>query len=87
MIQPLTSSMVSWMRCFINLQAIKDFRVLGRTSVEQYRNQSKSVPEIASELGVNYIVEGSGQKYGSAIVLRVQLLEGATGIHIWGRIV
>ncbi|TFH19782.1 MAG: tetratricopeptide repeat protein, partial [Bacteroidia bacterium] len=68
----------------INLQAIKDFRVPGRTSVEQYRNQSKSIPEIASELGVNYIVEGSGQKYGNTFILRVQLLEGATGMHIWG---
>ncbi|MBN1185986.1 MAG: hypothetical protein JXB49_27135, partial [Bacteroidales bacterium] len=43
-----------------NLQLIKDFRVISRTSVEQYRNQNKSAPEIAKELGVNYIVEGSG---------------------------
>ena len=47
----------------INLQTIKDLRVLARTSVEQYRNnETKSIPEIAKELGVNYIVEGSGQK-------------------------
>jgi len=69
----------------INLQAIKGFRVQGRTSVEQYRNQSKAVPEIANELGVNYIVEGSGQKNGNTLVLRVQLLEGATGMHIWAK--
>ena len=68
----------------IKLQAIKDFRVPGRTSVEQYRNQSKSVTEIAAELGVNYIVEGSGQKYGNTFVLRVQLLDGHTGMHLWG---
>ena len=68
----------------INLQSIKELRVPGRTSTEQYRNNPKPIPEIASELGVNYIVEGSGQKYGNHYTLRVQLLEGATGMHIWG---
>jgi TolB-like protein/Tfp pilus assembly protein PilF len=68
----------------LNLQSIKELRVPGRTSVEQYRTQNKSIREIAEELGVNYIVEGSGQKYGDRIVLRVQLLEGATDKHLWG---
>jgi TolB-like protein len=69
----------------INLQTIKDLRVPGRTSVEQYRNnETKSIPEIAKELGVNYIVEGSGQKYGNTFVLRIQLLEGAKDRHLWG---
>ena len=69
----------------INLQTIKDLSVPGRTSVEQYRNnETKSIPEIAKELGVNYIVEGSGQKYGNTFRLRVQLLEGARGRHLWG---
>jgi len=69
----------------INLQTIKDLSVPGRTSVEQYRNNvTKSIPEIANELGVNYIVEGSGQKYGNTFRLRVQLLEGAKGRHLWG---
>jgi TolB-like protein/Tfp pilus assembly protein PilF len=69
----------------INLQSIKDLRVPGRTSVEQYRNNPKPIPDIAIELGVNYIVEGSGQKYGNHYTLRVQLLEGGTGMHIWGQ--
>ena len=68
----------------VNLQSIKDLRVPGRTSIEQYRNNPKPIPEIATELGVNYIVEGSGQKYGNHYTLRVKLLEGATGMHIWG---
>jgi len=67
----------------INLQTIKDIRVPGRTSVEQYRNQTKSISEIANELDVDYIVEGSGQRYGNMIRLRVQLLEGAKDKHIW----
>ena len=68
----------------INLQSIKDLRVPGRTSVEQYRNNPKPIPEIAKELGVNYIVGGSGQKLGSHYTLRVQLQEGATGMQLWG---
>ncbi|HDS07541.1 MAG TPA: helix-turn-helix domain-containing protein [Bacteroides sp.] len=68
----------------LNLQAIKELRVPGRTSVEQYRTTTMSIPEIAEELGVNYIVEGSGQKYGDKVILRVQLLEGASDEQLWG---
>ncbi len=68
-----------------NLQTIKDLRVISRTSVEQYRNPVKSIPEIARELDVNYIVEGSGQKYGNAFRLRVQLLVITDKErHMWG---
>ena len=67
----------------INLQTIKELRVPGRTSTEQYRNNLKSIPEIAAEMKVAYIVEGSGQRYGDKIRLRVQLVEGATDKHIW----
>ena len=68
----------------IKLQTIKEFRVHDRMSVEQYRHSNKSIPEIATELGVNYIVKASGQKYGNTFVLRVHLLEGHTGIRLWG---
>jgi len=67
-----------------NLQTVKDLRVISRTSVEQYRNQTKSIPEIARELGVNYIVEGSGQKYGSSFRLRAQLILADHESHLWG---
>jgi adenylate cyclase len=67
-----------------NLQKIKDLRVISRTSVEQYRNQTKAIPEIARELGVNYIVEGSAQKYGSAFRLRAQLIMASKESHLWG---
>jgi tetratricopeptide (TPR) repeat protein len=52
--------------------------------VEQYRNQTKPIPEIAKELGVNYILEGSGQKSGNKIHLSVQLLRAAKEGHLWG---
>jgi TolB-like protein/tetratricopeptide (TPR) repeat protein len=68
-----------------NLQKIKGFRVLSRTSTEQYRGSAKlSIPKIAKELNVNYIVEGSGQKYGNSYRLRVQLITGKNERHLWG---
>ena len=67
-----------------NLQRIKELRVISRTSVEKFRGQNKSIPEIARELGVNYILEGSGQKYGNAFRLRVQLIMAAKETHLWG---
>jgi len=69
-----------------SLQKIGDFRVISRTSVEQYRGESKpTLPEIAKKLNVNYIVEGSGQKYGSKFVLRVQLIAADNEKHLWGK--
>jgi len=67
-----------------NLQKIKDLRVISRTSVEQYRGQNKPISEIAEELGVNYILEGSGQKYGSSFRLRAQLIMAEKETHFWG---
>jgi serine/threonine protein kinase len=67
-----------------NLQKIKALRVISRTSVEQYRDRKKSVRQIAEELGVNYIVEGSAQKYGNAFRLRAQLIMAEHETHLWG---
>ena len=68
-----------------NLQKIKDFRVLSRTSTEQYRGSNKPpISKIAKQLDVNYIVEGSGQKYGNKFVLRVQLIAVKNEKHLWG---
>lgn len=68
-----------------NLQKIKDLRVISRTSVEKYRTNSKTIPEMASELNVTYFVEGSGQKMGDRIVLTIQLIDGSTDRHLWSR--
>jgi TolB-like protein len=70
----------------IDLQTIKDLRVISRNSVEHFRGSDKpTTPEIAKKLYVNYIVEGSGQKYGNTVRLRVQLLEAAKDKHLWGK--
>jgi len=67
-----------------NLKKIGDFRVISRTSVEHFRGESKpTLPEIARKLNVNYIVEGSGEKYGNKFVLRVQLTAVKNEKHLW----
>lgn len=68
-----------------NLQAIEDLRVISRTSVEKYRSNPKSIPEIASELNANYLVEGSGQKIGNQILLNIQLIDGTRDKHLWAK--
>jgi TolB-like protein len=70
----------------IKLQTIEGLRVVSRSTVEQFRDQNRpSIPEIADKLGVNYIVEGSGQKYGNTFTLRIQLIKGADDDHLWAR--
>ena len=67
-----------------NLCQIKELRVLALQSTEQYRNQTKTIPEIASELGVGYILSATGQILNNIIQLTVQL-EDANGITIWSQ--
>lgn len=66
-----------------NLQKIEDLRVISRTSVEKFRNNSKTIPEIANELNVSYIVEGSGQKINDKLLLTIQLIDASSDQHLW----
>lgn len=66
-----------------NLQKIKDLRVISRTSVEKYRHTKKNIPDIASELDVNYLVEGSGQRIDNRILLNIQLIDATKDKAIW----
>jgi TolB-like protein/Flp pilus assembly protein TadD len=68
-----------------HLQTISDLRVISRTSVEQYRNTTKSIPEIAKEQGVNFIVEGSGQKYGNSFTVNVKLIRAVKENQLWSK--
>ena len=69
-----------------NLSKIKDLEVRPRTSVEQYRNNgTKTIPQIARELGVNYIVEGSGQRIGNQVSIYIQLIEASTDKHLFSQ--
>lgn len=66
-----------------NLQKIEGLRVISRTSSEKYRNNPKTSPEIARELNVTYLIEGSGQKIGDKILLNIQLIEARDDQHLW----
>jgi adenylate cyclase len=66
-----------------NLSKLKQLHVISRTSVVQYKNTQKSVSEIAKELGVVYILEGSIRKYGDKIRVTAQLINAKNDRHIW----
>ncbi|WP_417875387.1 helix-turn-helix domain-containing protein [Winogradskyella sediminis] len=68
-----------------NLQKIEDLRVISRTSVEKYRNTNKTVSEIADELNVNYLIEGSGQRVDDQVVLNIQLIDALNDTPIWAQ--
>ena len=69
-----------------HLQTIKDLHPISRTSAEKYRKTTKSIPEIAKELGVNYIVEGDMQRYGNSIRLSVNLFKALKKeLKLWGK--
>ena len=66
-----------------NLSKIGDLKVISRTSVLQYKNTKKNLREIANELGVNNILEGSVQKSNDRIRINVQLINAKTDEHLW----
>ncbi len=65
------------------LSNISDWRVTSRTSVMGYRDTRKKIPEIARELGVDAIVEGSVLRDGSRVKITAQLIDGRTDRHLW----
>jgi TolB-like protein len=70
----------------IHLQSIKALTPRSRISAEKFRNRSKTIPEIAKELGVNYVVEGVGRRSGNLIKLNINLYKvGKKEVRIWGR--
>ena len=66
-----------------NLSRVGDLKVISRTSVQQFRGSNKTAPEIAAELGVAHLLEGSAQKYGDKVRITVQLIKAAEDEHIW----
>jgi TolB-like protein/AraC-like DNA-binding protein len=66
-----------------NLSRIKDLTVVSRTTMEKYRNNNtKSIRQIALEVGANYIVEGSCQKIGNQVLLSIQLIDSWSDKHL-----
>jgi TolB-like protein len=67
----------------LHLSKIKDLRVMSRTSVEQYRETTKTTRLIGQELDVEYLLEGSFQKFGDNVKLIVQLIKASEESHAW----
>jgi len=57
--------------------------VIARTSIIQYKNTRKSITEIASELNVGYVLEGSVRCEGSGARITTQLIEALAQTHVW----
>lgn len=68
-----------------DLAKIQALRVISRTSVMQYKGVKKPLPEIAKELGVDGIVEGSVQRAGDRVRITAQLIEAASDRHLWAQ--
>lgn len=65
------------------LAKIGSLKVISRTSVMEYKDTIKKIPQIAKELGVATIVEGGVQRSGSRIRFNVQLIDAETDEHLW----
>jgi TolB-like protein/Tfp pilus assembly protein PilF len=65
------------------LSKIADLKVISRTSTEHYKSAPKNLPDIAKQLGVAHILEGSVQKSGDAVRVNVQLIRAANDSHLW----
>ena len=66
-----------------NLGKISALRVISRTSVMRYKGTKRSLPDIARELNVNAIVEGTVQRSGNHVRITVNLLYAPTDRHLW----
>ncbi|HQR45070.1 MAG TPA: protein kinase [Thermoanaerobaculia bacterium] len=65
------------------LAKIRALKVISRTSVMQYKNVTKPLPEIAKALGVKGIIEGSVMREGESVRITVQLIEADSDRHLW----
>jgi len=65
------------------LSKIADLKVISRASTQHYKNAPKHLPEIAKQLGVAYILEGSVQKSADAVRVNVQLIKAANDSDLW----
>jgi len=65
------------------LSKIADLKVISRTSTQQYRSRPRNLTEIAKQLGVATILEGSVQKVADQVRVNVQLLNAQTDSHLW----
>jgi TolB-like protein len=68
------------------LTKIKNLNVIARTSVKKYLNTDKPIAEIAQELGVATVMEGTVRYAGDRVRVTAQLIDGATEKHLWAEV-
>ncbi|MEL7184915.1 MAG: hypothetical protein AAFN50_00595 [Pseudomonadota bacterium] len=65
---------------------IGSMKVISRTSVMEYKDTTKKIPEIAAELGVATVLEGGVQRAGNQVRINMQLIDAGTDDHLWAEI-
>ena len=65
------------------LSRIRDFTVIARNSAYAYKGRAIDVRNVARELGVRYVLEGSLRKAGDRVRVTSQLIDAASGAHLW----
>jgi TolB-like protein/tetratricopeptide (TPR) repeat protein len=65
------------------LAKIADLKVISRTSTQHFKSSPDNLPQIAKQLGVSNILEGSVQKSGDSVRVNVQLIKALTDAHLW----
>ena len=66
-----------------DLSKVSGLFVLSRNTVFLYKGKAVGIEQVARELGVSHVVEGSVRKAGNRVRINAQLIEGATGGHVW----
>ncbi len=65
------------------LSRVRDFTVIARNSAYAYKGRAVDVREIARDLGVRYVIEGSLRKVGDRVRVTAQLIDADSGTHLW----
>ena len=65
------------------LSKIPGLKVSARTSAFHFKGKNTPIPEIAKQLGVAYVVEGSVRRSGEKVRVTAQLIKAADGFHVW----
>src|SRR5262245_16413427 len=65
------------------LSKIADLKVISRTSTQHYKSAPENLRDIAKQLGVAHVLEGSVQKSGDTVRVNVQLIKAASDSHLW----
>ncbi len=67
------------------LTRVPDLQVASRTSAFAIKDQKLNIEQIAAELGVRYVIEGSVRRSGDTLLVTSQLIDGPSGFHVWSK--